>query len=60
VIAHRLSTIKNADRILVLKEGVVVEEGTHIELLAREGAYHALVTAQTFTDAVDAAGQGLA
>ncbi|PAV82879.1 hypothetical protein WR25_21147 [Diploscapter pachys] len=40
------------------KEGVVVEEGTHAELMAREGMYHALVTAQTFTDAVDAAGQG--
>ena len=42
-----------------LKEGVVVEEGTHAELMAREGMYHALVTAQTFTDAIDAVGQGL-
>ncbi|PAV82741.1 hypothetical protein WR25_16150 [Diploscapter pachys] len=41
------------------KEGVVVEEGTHTELMAREGMYHALVTAQTFTDTIDAAGQGL-
>ncbi len=42
VIAHRLSTVENADRILVLDEGVVVETGTHAELLARNGYYAAL------------------
>jgi len=42
VIAHRLSTIKNADRILVLKEGQIVEEGSHQVLMDEEGLYHHL------------------
>jgi len=39
VIAHRLSTIKNADRIIVLRRGKIIEEGTHTSLLADGGHY---------------------
>ncbi|KAI1885483.1 hypothetical protein AGOR_G00204160 [Albula goreensis] len=46
VVAHRLSTIQNADRIAVFQNGVVVEQGTHQQLLAKQGAYYTLVTAQ--------------
>jgi ATP-binding cassette subfamily B multidrug efflux pump len=42
VIAHRLSTIRNADLILVMEQGAIVEQGTHAELLAARGAYYQL------------------
>ena len=46
VIAHRLSTIRNADKILVIKKGVVVESGTHHELLSQKGYYYKLYMKQ--------------
>ena len=45
-IAHRLSTLAKADRLVVMDRGVVVEEGGHDELMAKEGAYYRLVQAQ--------------
>ena len=46
IIAHRLSTIMSADRILYLENGHIVEEGTHQELLAKNGAYQKLFSLQ--------------
>ncbi len=46
VIAHRLSTIRNADLILVMNDGDIVEQGTHVELLARAGFYASLYNSQ--------------
>ena len=46
VIAHRLSTIRQADVILVVKDGKIVEQGTHNELIAKKGAYYHLYTRQ--------------
>ena len=46
IVAHRLSTIKNADVILVMNNGNVIEKGTHKELLEKGGFYHDLYNAQ--------------
>jgi ATP-binding cassette subfamily B protein len=52
VIAHRLSTIRDADLILVMEDGSIVEKGTHHELMARRGAYSALYNSQ-FSGAIE-------
>jgi ATP-binding cassette subfamily B protein len=46
IIAHRLSTIRNADLILVMNDGDIVEQGSHEELLARNGFYAGLYNSQ--------------
>ena len=46
IIAHRLSTIKNADLILVMKEGNIIEQGNHEELMEKQGAYAELYNSQ--------------
>jgi ATP-binding cassette subfamily B protein len=51
IIAHRLSTIKNADMILVMKEGDIVESGSHAKLLAQGGFYAELYNSQFETAA---------
>lgn len=46
IIAHRLSTIQNADTILVVKDGTIIEQGNHEELIKRDGFYHSLYHSQ--------------
>ena len=46
VIAHRLSTVQNADKIIVIEKGNIIERGTHNELLALNGLYHKLYNMQ--------------
>lgn len=48
IIAHRLSTIQKADKIVVMQKGQIVEQGTHDELLAKDGVYRKLVMMQSF------------
>ncbi|KAJ4127241.1 hypothetical protein NW768_008869 [Fusarium equiseti] len=52
-IAHRLSTIKNADNIIVMNSGEIIEQGNHLELMARNGSYSSMVRLQT-VDSEDA------
>ncbi len=55
-IAHRLSTLRNADRLLVLEKGKLVESGSHDELLEKKGVYHKLVHMQSEMSAIKAVG----
>ena len=46
IVAHRLSTIEKADKIIVMNDGHILEQGTHKELLAKQGFYHKLYYSQ--------------
>lgn len=46
MVAHHLSTIQNADLIVTIKDGMVVEKGTHAELMAKQGLYYSLAMSQ--------------
>ena len=59
-IAHRLSTLRNCDRILVFEEGVIREQGSHLDLMAQNGIYKRLVDIQTQLNAHDTSAQDLA
>ncbi|MDG2380744.1 MAG: ABC transporter ATP-binding protein [Pirellulaceae bacterium] len=52
VIAHRLSTIRAADKIVVIDQGEIVEQGSHLELIQKAGVYHNLYTEQSMRDVV--------
>ncbi len=56
IIAHRLSTIRDADVIIVVRDGRIVEQGRHAELMHRRGYYHSLYTRQYEKDALDILG----
>jgi len=53
MVAHRLSTIRNADQVLVVMDGQIVERGTHQQLLARRGKYYELYTSNALGRQVD-------
>jgi ATP-binding cassette subfamily B protein len=53
VIAHRLSTIQDADIILVMENGAIVETGSHVDLLAAQGAYDRLYQSQFTAPVID-------
>jgi ATP-binding cassette subfamily B protein len=55
VIAHRLSTIRGADVILVMENGRIVEQGSHRELLSRDGPYYRLYNSQFVSPVVEVA-----
>jgi ATP-binding cassette, subfamily B (MDR/TAP), member 1 len=57
IIAHRLSTIKHADNIVVMSQGRIVEQGTHGELLEKQGAYYTLTEAQRIATERESADQ---
>lgn len=54
IIAHRLSTVKNADQIIVMDNGLIIERGTHLELLSLKGAYFNLVKNQLDLEKIEA------
>jgi ATP-binding cassette, subfamily B, multidrug efflux pump len=58
IVAHRISSVRKADRILVLDHGVIAEEGTHEELLAKKGIYHNVYLIQTGLSAEEDEGGG--
>ncbi len=58
IIAHRLSTVRRADRVLVLEHGRITQQGTHAELMARDGHYRDVAEVQLFGDGLDRDAEG--
>ena len=52
IIAHRLSTVRNADKIIVIDDGQIIEQGTHEELMEQKGYYYNTLNAQKREDAI--------